>query len=93
MALLHLNVRQVYLCDFAPGNLEGRVGGIDWFTKYQIGEMWIEYLLLLHGKRPNEFNHRFRVIVDLVRPIFGRLNEDVSLVNLAAKDQVLILVP
>jgi hypothetical protein len=52
----------VYLCDFFLGQLEGRSGGLDWFSEYESGNVWLDYHLRLSGQRPAEL----RAIIEFV---------------------------
>ena len=54
----------VYFCDFLPGQFEGkRLGGIEWISEYQRGEIWLEYHGVFEGQRPTKFNAIVEVVL------------------------------
>lgn len=76
----------VYLCDAAIPNLERCAGTVDWFTKYQLRDTWLEYHIVLGGERESHF----KAIIEFSARSRPRGDEHVERCRVHCEDGVLV---
>jgi hypothetical protein len=67
----------IYACDVLPREFQRHtLGGIEWISKYQTGNTWLEYHGVLAGERPANFHAIIEVATDSTPGLYVNIGCD-----------------